>query len=69
MNKCTADILIGDDELVARRDELAAQGGFASPESPWQQYFREMVQPFSEGMVLRDAPDYSQLPAPKGCRG
>ena len=68
MNKCTADILISDDELVARRDELAAQGGFASPESqsPWQQYFREMVQPFSEGMVLRDAPDYKSIAHTKG---
>ena len=68
MNKCTADILISDDELAARRDELAAQGGFASPESqsPWQQYFREMVQPFSEGMVLRDAPDYKSIARTKG---
>ena len=68
MNKCTADILISDDELVARRDELATQGGFASPESqsPWQQYFREMVQPFSEGMVLRDAPDYKSIARTKG---
>lgn len=68
MNKCTADILISDDELVARRNELAAQGGFASPESqsPWQQYFREMVQPFSEGMVLRDAPDYKSIARTKG---
>ena len=68
MNKCTADILISDDELVARRDELAARGGFASPESqsPWQQYFREMVQPFSEGMVLRDAPDYKSIARTKG---
>ena len=68
MNKCTADIVISDDELAARRDELAAQGGFASPESqsPWQQYFREMVQPFSEGMVLRDAPDYKSIARTKG---
>ena len=68
MNKCTADILTSDDELAARREELAAQGGFASPESqsPWQQYFREMVQPFSEGMVLRDAPDYKSIARTKG---
>lgn len=37
-----------------------ADGGFAVPESqsPWQQYFREMVQPFDKGMTLRDAADY-----------
>ena len=71
MNKCTADILISDDELVARRDELAAQGGFASPESqsPWQQYFREMVQPFLKAWSCVMPLTISQLPAPKGCRG
>jgi dihydroxy-acid dehydratase len=40
-----------------------ADGGFAVPESqsPWQQYFREMVQPFDKGMTLRDAPDYRDI--------
>ena len=68
MNKFTADILISDDELSARATELAAQGGFETREnqSPWQQYFREMVQPFSEGMVLRDAPNYQSIATTKG---
>ena len=68
MNKFTADILISDDELSARTTELAAQGGFETREnqSPWQQYFREMVQPFSEGMVLRDAPNYQSIATTKG---
>ncbi|MEM1053828.1 MAG: dihydroxy-acid dehydratase, partial [Pseudomonadota bacterium] len=50
-------------EMKARRDELMADGGYRVPESqtPWQQYFREMVQPFSEGMTLRDAPDYQDV--------
>jgi len=68
MNKCSADILIGEDELESRATELAAQGGFQTREnqSPWQQYFREMVQPFSEGMVLRDAPNYQSIATTKG---
>ena len=68
MNKCSADILISDEELEARKAELAANGGYPSPESqsPWQQYFREMVQPFSEGMVLRDAPNYQSIARTKG---
>ena len=68
MNNCSADILVSDDELQARADKLAANGGFPSPESqsPWQQYFREMVKPFSEGMVLRDAPDYKSIARTKG---
>lgn len=63
LNKCTADMLISDQELAARRDALEAAGGYASPESqsPWQQYFREKVEPFSEGMVLRDAPNYRDI--------
>ena len=68
MNRCSADILISDEELEARKAELAAKGGYPSPESqsPWQQYFREMVQPFSEGMVLKDAPNYQSIARTKG---
>ena len=68
MNNCSADILVSDDELQTRAEKLAADGGFPSPESqsPWQQYFREMVKPFSEGMVLRDAPNYKSIARTKG---
>jgi len=50
LNKCTADILISEKELAARQVTLMADGGFPVPESqsPWQQYFREMVQPFDK---------------------
>ena len=63
LNKCTADILISDKELAARQVTLMADGGFPVPESqsPWQQYFREMVQPFDKGMTLRDAPNYRDI--------
>jgi dihydroxy-acid dehydratase len=30
-------------------------------QSPWQQYFREKVEPFSQGMTLRGAPDYKAI--------
>ncbi len=55
-----ADILLPAEELAARAAELARTGGYKVPESqsPWQQYFREMVQPFPKGMTLRDAPNY-----------
>jgi dihydroxy-acid dehydratase len=60
LNKCSADMLVSKSELAKRKKELKAKGGFETPESqtPWQQYFREKVQPFSEGMVLEDAPNY-----------
>lgn len=68
MNHFTADILISDEEMEARKKELQEAGGYPSPESqsPWQQYFREMVMPFSEGMVLRDAPNYRSIARTKG---
>jgi len=63
LNKCTADILISNEELQKRREALAQSGGFPTPESqtPWQQYFRELVQPFDKGMTLRDADNYRDI--------
>ena len=60
LKKCSANMLVSKSELAKRKKELKAKGGFKTPESqtPWQQYFREKVQPFSEGMVLEDAPNY-----------
>lgn len=60
LNKGTVNMLVPDDELKERADKLLAAGGYEIPAShtPWQQYFRELVQPFSEGMVLRDAANY-----------
>ena len=60
LNTCSADMLISKSELAKRKKELKAQGGYKIPESqtPWQQFFREKVQPFNEGMVLEDAPNY-----------
>jgi dihydroxy-acid dehydratase len=63
LRKGTVDMLVDDTEIAARRAALAAAGGFAMPasQSPWQQYFREKVQPFAEGMTLKDAPSYRAI--------
>ncbi|GAA6182706.1 IlvD/Edd family dehydratase [Shimia sp. NS0008-38b] len=63
LNKCTADMLVDMEELQKRATDLMAQGGYSVPESqsPWQQYFRELVQPFDRGMTLRDAPTYRDI--------
>lgn len=63
LNKRTVDVLISEAELADRKEQLSAAGGFKIPESqtPWQQYFREKVQPFSNGMVLDDAPNYQGI--------
>lgn len=60
LKKCKADMLVSKAELSKRKKALKDKGGFDTPESqtPWQQYFREKVQPFSDGMVLEDAPNY-----------
>ncbi|WP_026379997.1 IlvD/Edd family dehydratase [Afifella pfennigii] len=63
----SADILIEEDELEARRRELKAKlenGGLAYvPESqtPWQEIQRAMVDQLAEGMVLRPAVKYRDV--------
>ena len=63
LGKCTANMLISKEELAKRKKTLKAKGGFRIPESqtPWQQIFREKVRPFSEGMVLDNAPSYRSI--------
>lgn len=67
LNACSADIVISDEELANRIAEFKQSGGYAHPEhqSPWQEYFRGLVEPFSEGMVLRGATKYQSI-AKKG---
>lgn len=67
LNACSADIVISDEELAARKAEFDENGGYDHPghQSPWQEYFRGLVEPFSEGMVLRGATKYQSI-AKKG---
>ena len=60
LSKGTADMLVPLDELADRARALAEAGGYQMPDSqtPWQQYFRELVSGLDAGMTLRDAPDY-----------
>ena len=68
LNDCTVTMMVDDAVLAERAAALLAQGGFPQPESqsPWQQYFREIIEPFSEGMVLRGAPDYQSIIKKRG---
>ncbi|MGB3833689.1 MAG: IlvD/Edd family dehydratase [Mesorhizobium sp.] len=63
LRKGTADILISDEELAARRAALAAGGGYPYPQhqTPWQEIQRAMVDQFSEGMVLKPATKYRDV--------
>lgn len=66
LKKCTADILIDDAELERRRAALPDRPFSPDSQSPWQEIFREKVEPFSQGMVLRGAPDYQDIARSKG---
>ncbi len=63
LGKGTADMLVDADVLAERKATLMAQGGYQVPDSqtPWQQYFREKVGRFDQGMTLQDAPNYQDV--------
>ncbi|MEM8976780.1 MAG: dihydroxy-acid dehydratase, partial [Pseudomonadota bacterium] len=66
--KRTADILISDDELAARKQALADAGGYKYPEhqTPWQEIQRGIVDELSNGMVLKPAVNYQRISETKG---
>jgi len=68
LGKRTADIVVSDDELEARRAELAQRGGYGYPESqtPWQEIQRDLADELSNGMVLKPAVKYQRIARTKG---
>ena len=63
LNKGTADILLSDAELTARRAALQKDGGYHYPPSqtPWQEIQRAMVDQLADGMVLEPAVKYQRV--------
>ncbi len=63
LNNYSVNLLVSQSELTDRKNALSESGGYRIPEnhSPWQQYFREKVLQFSDGMVLKDAPEYRAI--------
>ena len=68
LKKGTANILISDEEVTERFKKLEAAGGFPIPESqtPWQEIFRERVEQFDQGMIMRGADKYQRIAKTKG---
>ncbi|WP_413717426.1 IlvD/Edd family dehydratase [Silicimonas sp. MF1-12-2] len=66
LRKCTADILVDEATLDARRRALPERPFSPESQSPWQELFREKVEPFSQGMVLRGAPEYRDIARTRG---
>ncbi|MEL6435745.1 MAG: IlvD/Edd family dehydratase [Pseudomonadota bacterium] len=68
LNNGSVDALVDEVEWSARADALAANGGYAFPQSqtPWQAMQRAVVDQFDEGMVLKSAPDYRDIANTRG---
>ncbi len=66
LRKCTADMLVDAAELDARRAALPDRPFAPESQSPWQEIFREKVEPFSKGMTLEGAPEYQDIARTKG---
>jgi dihydroxy-acid dehydratase len=63
LNKGTANMLIGDEEIAKRRAALEAAGGYKYPASqtPWQEIQRATVGQMGTGMVLENAVKYQKI--------
>jgi dihydroxy-acid dehydratase len=63
LNAGTADVLLPEPELAARRAKLQANGGYQSPPSqtPWQDIQRGMVEQLADGMVLTPAVKFQRV--------
>jgi len=61
LRACTANMLVDDATLSARRAALPDRPFAPASQSPWQEIFREKVRPFSEGMTLRGADAYKDI--------
>ena len=68
LNKGTADMLVGEEELAERRRKLEAAGGFAYPASqtPWQEIQRAVVGQMNTGAILEGAEKYQRIAQTRG---
>ncbi len=66
LRTCSANVLVDDTELERRRATLPERPFAPESQSPWQEIFRERTEQFSEGMVLKGAPDYQDIARTKG---
>ena len=68
LNTGSANILISDEDVAERFTQLEAAGGYPIPESqtPWQEIFRDRVEQFDQGMILRGADKYQKIHVTKG---
>ena len=63
LRKRRVDVLIGDDQLAARRTALLADGGYHFPASqtPWQEIQRAVVGQLNSGAILEGSEKYQRI--------
>lgn len=68
LKTATADMLVGEEELRARRAALQQAGGYPYPahQTPWQEIQRSMIGQFDDGMVLKPAIAYKRIAQERG---
>ena len=66
LKACTANMLVDDAELEARRAALPDRPFAPESQSPWQEIFREKTAQFAEGMVLKGATEFQDIARTKG---
>jgi len=68
LRKGTVDVLLPEEELASRREELATQGGYAYPEAqtPWQAIQRELVGQLGDGAILEGSETFQRIAQTRG---
>ncbi|MXQ08152.1 dihydroxy-acid dehydratase [Alphaproteobacteria bacterium GH1-50] len=61
LRTCTANMLVEDAELEARRAALPTRPFAPESQSPWQEIFRDRVGQLAEGMTLKGADQYRDI--------
>nr|WP_166180338.1 IlvD/Edd family dehydratase [Altererythrobacter segetis] len=68
LRKGTADVLIDEGDLAARRADLEASGGFPypPPQTPWQEIQRALTGQLQTGAILEGAEKYQRIAQERG---
>jgi dihydroxy-acid dehydratase len=63
LNKGQANILISDEEIAKRRQDLESMGGYKFPkhQTPWQEIQRGLVGQLGDGAILKPAEKYQRI--------
>ena len=61
-------MLISDAEIVKRRAELEASGGYKIPASqtPWQEIFRNTTEQLAQGMLIKGSTKFQRIAKTQG---